>query len=92
VEAARDDEAMSEHRKEPSHNDTCGQDEWNAEREFATLVALMRCADRWTAVRAQALFRWRAKQCLAGPASAMLAMQATHREGEARAGSEWSSR
>ena len=54
--------------------------QWTPEREFATLVALMRCADRWTAVRAQAMFRWRARQCVEGAEQSILAMQATHEQ------------
>ena len=52
---------------EPSHNDTRGQvASWTPEREAATLIALMRCGDRWTALRARDLFRWRLGQCALG--------------------------
>jgi hypothetical protein len=63
------------------HNDNIGQPgpTWSLEREIATLVALMRCGDRATAVRAHGLFRWRLRQCAVGHEAAILAMVATKR-------------
>lgn len=60
-------------------DDTHGHAPWTPEREIATLVALMRCGDRATAVRAHGLFRWRLRQCAVGREAATLAMVATKR-------------